>query len=318
MAKEEDDAKGSRSDPETRKASLLLSGLVLTPDSGLEVFRDRRLADATLDLEHLRRARDILDVLGEAITTCEPARWAQVAQAWQALRQGQGPPTAELIPPPTDPLAGAGIDVAALNRVKLDGDEAKTLPADGLNVAADALPFTGARAKPPPPALDVEPDGDPLRATMGLDGAPLGEESALPFHKVPAASPSGASGSSTEEGEDDELLSMTDEAPTGRRPLADDEVTKAIVLPLETPSDAGAELPKHLVELTVEQYAALCAECAARPEWVDEIHTRYQVSDAAQRGALDHLWKERMAADSEVERTWRWHYERYQEWAKGR
>jgi len=311
MAKGKDEATGSRSDPETRKTSLLLSGLVLTPDGGLAQFRDRRLPDGSLDLEHLRRARDILDAVGAAITTGEPALWAQVERAWQALQAGQGA-AERAATAPAAPLAGAGIDVEALNRVKLDADEAKTLPVDHLRVTDGALPFTGGPAEPPPPATQHDPDDDPLRATMGLDGPPAGGEAALPFRPEPdPGQPGGAAGA----GGDDELLSMTDEVPTGRR-VPDEEVTKAIEVPIATAHEAGADLPPPLAAMTVEHYAALCAETAAHPGWVEDIHRRYQVADSRQRAALDQAWKERMAADAELERTWRWHLDRYQEWAK--
>ena len=51
----------SRKDPQIRKAALLLSSLVLTPDSALEAFRKRRAADPEVDLSSLERARDIVE-----------------------------------------------------------------------------------------------------------------------------------------------------------------------------------------------------------------------------------------------------------------
>src|SRR5262245_50333934 len=76
----------SRSDPETRQASLLLSGLVLTPDSALELFRERRVANKALDLEHLKRARDMLDFVSAAISSGNAEQWARIEQAWKLLQ----------------------------------------------------------------------------------------------------------------------------------------------------------------------------------------------------------------------------------------
>src|SRR5688572_12886154 len=76
----------SRSDPDTRKASLLISGLVVTPDAGLDVFRDRRAADRTLDVAHLKRARDLLDAVSQAISSSDPKNWQRIERAWEALR----------------------------------------------------------------------------------------------------------------------------------------------------------------------------------------------------------------------------------------
>ncbi|RLB57609.1 MAG: hypothetical protein DRI90_17810 [Deltaproteobacteria bacterium] len=288
MARSEDDGTASRSDPETRKASLLLSGLALTPDSALEVFRDRRAGDPALALEHLRQARDILDAVAAAIVSSDPAPWRQIEQAWSTLHQGLAPGEPVAVAPvrgPADPLAAAGIDVAALNRVKLDADSASTLPADSIQVVGDALPFREAQAQPPSSALDDDdPEPDALRETIGLD--------------------------------DDHPLSMTDEVPTDRTGPQEDEVTVAIDLPADVP--LGAEIPRHLAALTVVQYAALCAECAVHPEWVDPINARYQVSNHQERQALDRLWKERMAIDDQLELVWRWHFARYEQLAKNR
>ncbi|MBW2523240.1 MAG: hypothetical protein JRI23_03655, partial [Deltaproteobacteria bacterium] len=84
-----DDDQGGPADTgevvDRRQASLLLSGLVLTPDSSLDVYRERRAADGDLDLELLRHARDILDQVSLAISTAEPERWDRVERAWKVL-----------------------------------------------------------------------------------------------------------------------------------------------------------------------------------------------------------------------------------------
>lgn len=77
----------SRKDAVIRRAALLLSGLVLSPDNALERYRDKRAGDPRLDVEHLRRARDILDAVGFAIAAGEPERWSAVEQAWESLRK---------------------------------------------------------------------------------------------------------------------------------------------------------------------------------------------------------------------------------------
>jgi len=64
---------------------LVLSGLVLTSDDALDTFRSRRAADPELDLEHLKRARDILGVIGTAITSSSGDNWKDVERAWEIL-----------------------------------------------------------------------------------------------------------------------------------------------------------------------------------------------------------------------------------------
>ncbi|MBI4957283.1 MAG: hypothetical protein HY908_35050, partial [Myxococcales bacterium] len=75
-------------------------------------------------------------------------------------------------------------------------------------------------------------------------------------------------------------------------------------------------LPAHLEALTLEQYAGLCAECAVNPAWTAQIQARYYIRDEAQRAQLDQLWRQRLAADPRLGDTWRWHYARYEQWAR--
>ncbi|HHH27785.1 MAG TPA: hypothetical protein ENK57_05490, partial [Polyangiaceae bacterium] len=85
----------SRSSPDVRRASLLLSGLVLTADDSLEAFRDRRVGNKSLDTAHLKRARDVLDAVHEAITEGDDARWQRLEEAWKLLCDSDVAPPAE-------------------------------------------------------------------------------------------------------------------------------------------------------------------------------------------------------------------------------
>jgi hypothetical protein len=98
MAK--DDARGPRTGPEIRKASLLLSTLVLTPDSALEVFRERRVANPALELDHLRHARDILDRIHEAIAHNDREQWSRMEEAWRLLSAAPRRQSSVPSPPP--------------------------------------------------------------------------------------------------------------------------------------------------------------------------------------------------------------------------
>lgn len=92
----------SRSSPDVRRASLLLSGLVLTGDDSLEAFRDRRVGDKSLDTAHLKRARDVLDAVHEAITAGDEGRWRRLEEAWQLLcNAGDAPAVGAKSPAPS-------------------------------------------------------------------------------------------------------------------------------------------------------------------------------------------------------------------------
>src|SRR5262245_41726640 len=88
---QDDDGKGAGAPTAgQRSASVLLATLVATPDGGLKLFRDRRLADKSVDLEHLKRARDILAAICGAMAATEGGDWARIERAWRALQAEAG------------------------------------------------------------------------------------------------------------------------------------------------------------------------------------------------------------------------------------
>jgi hypothetical protein len=391
-----DDSKGDaakRTTPEMRKASLLLSGLVLTPDSALDAFRKRRAADPELDDAHLRRARDLLDAIADALTSTDDEKWKRIERAWDVIQgnkpglatpappasavagpaSGSAPasapssaapatpgPTATPAPdaspasvpaapnsgpappppvgtplpedqappamaaakpsaspwakpapqpavapppvpasaparPPSAPAPNApatpavttsasrsaaeniGIDVEALNKIKLDSDEIGTLPADAVFASKKPLPFNNP-PNAPPKRMD-HPERDPLGETRTA------------FHDLDFVN---------------QPIPFDAKAPDSFQPTERLDTSK-------TP-----ELPQHLAHMTLEQYAALCAECTVSPEWTQQIHARYGIRSPEDRKALDNHWQSHILGNANVANTYKWHYARYEEWAKSR
>ncbi|HZO16922.1 MAG TPA: hypothetical protein VFB62_26780, partial [Polyangiaceae bacterium] len=186
---------GSRSDPETRQASLLLSGLVLTPDTALETFRERRAADKELDVAHLKRARDLLDYVSAAINSGEPERWTRIEQAWRLFQEKEALPAIATppwepprrppppprprapTPPPMEPTEA--LDMDALRRDAEEDDLEGTMPVDAA-VKRPGLPFSGA-VEPPPPTSSSEGASDILGKTAYLDPNEARDVQTLPF-----------------------------------------------------------------------------------------------------------------------------------------
>jgi hypothetical protein len=69
-----------------------------------------------------------------------------------------------------------------------------------------------------------------------------------------------------------------------------------------------------LVQLTLEQYAAFCAERSLYSDRVADVRARYQVRDEAQANLLDQLWRARFADDSALGERYASAYERYSKW----
>ena len=167
------------------------------------------------------------------------------------------------------------------------------MPADAVFTAHQALPFAGVVAAPPSAVIDAT--RDPLGDThTGVDEA--GVNKTLPFRAVPAIDDDDEGGATPEQ----------DFAPTERLDA------------LEALEPLTTEVPTHLRHMTVEQYAALCAECTVSPQWTAQIHARYGVRSPVERIALDQHWQGHFSSDPELSNTYRWHYRRYEEWAKTR
>ncbi len=112
----------SRTSPETGKMSRTLSALVVTTDDELVTYRQRRVAEPNVDIELLRQARDLLDLVGLAITQGGPERWNKIRAAHAAL---------------APPLVGAD------STVTMDDAEAAA-----LRQGISALPFQGETQSP--------------------------------------------------------------------------------------------------------------------------------------------------------------------------
>jgi hypothetical protein len=180
-----DDPKAARTDPETRKGSLLLSGLLMTPDNALKVFRDRRAANPNLDVDQLRRARDILDALYQAINSNDPAPWKRIDEAWKIILGKEGEAQrgdAEVLAAPPSSDAGA---------------EPTASPKETRKASAEPdvkLPPKPARADAPPPPIDPDaappilPEETP-KASPWLRGIPQGGILDMPNVAPPPVAP---------------------------------------------------------------------------------------------------------------------------------
>jgi hypothetical protein len=66
--------------------------------------------------------------------------------------------------------------------------------------------------------------------------------------------------------------------------------------------------------LTVEQYAALCAELAVSPNQAADIHRKYRVVSAAARAALEAAFAQQFRSDPTLHRRWRSLVDHYGVW----
>ncbi len=274
--------KPSLSDADVRKASLFMSSLLLTPDDGLETFRERRVGNNELALDHLRRARDVLGHLYLALVSGGDDRLRRVERVWQLLGEGEpagpAPPKLDLPAPPKVEVLPAPVRL-----------ELPPLAADPPAAVADAAYARFQKL------MDVPVADATVAANPGKGG-----RHTMPFKAVRAAAP----------------------APAGPDAAAQSGGTRDFshvarpATPFDKPKAAEPELPAHLEAFTVEHYASLCVESALYPQWLGQVHSRYGIASEAERRALDEHWRKRLAADAALYAAWREHYQRYEQWAK--
>lgn len=78
---------------------------------------------------------------------------------------------------------------------------------------------------------------------------------------------------------------------------------------------APMEVPRDLPELTLEQYASLCAELELAPNREQETLRRYHVR-ADQKGRLDSFWTARFLAEPQTHAAYRHAKSTYATWLK--
>lgn len=259
------------------------------PGSGVLPFRSAGARPPPPAVSEQERARD---PLGQTVDVGTISPFFAASLPFHSKADSPPAPSgdepAQRLPPPRPPPA------AAADRPPASEGITKTAVQVGGSAVAAAAADDPAPGDQPPISRSTEPttrlrsDGRLLSATdssSGTDDSVQAAASDAPDRSSPEPKPSGAG-----------------DAPPPP--------------PAAGSAPATAGLPEHLAAMGVEQYAALCAECSLHPSWVSSILTRYRIESEEQRAALDAHWRERMAADEELANAWRWHYRRYEQWAK--
>lgn len=337
----------SRSSPEVRKVVLVVSGLALTPDPALPAFRRGRGGDPELDIEHLRRARDIIDALGYAVVAADAERWDRIAEVWRRLEKDARdvPAAAREAPLPVKPKPSwAG----RKKQPKHEQRPEQATVAEQSEPLREVAPPSGREPPAPfgmPRPLPSAPSSPPALA-YGLAYGGASSPPAFSAAVAPAAAapppavvmapggPSAIDATSAVSLSDLELgvrpLPFRSGGSPTLSPSLHDNPHDAVgqtgfmlspiedaPLPFDNPRPDGgqdAALPSHLLELTIEQYASFCAERAAYPEHIAAVRARYHVADEPQQIALDALWHRRFGTDAKLEPRFNQHVHQMHDW----
>ncbi|MCC6523889.1 MAG: hypothetical protein IT373_14620 [Polyangiaceae bacterium] len=349
-----------RSGPDAMRVGSLLKTLGTTPDGKLATFAEQKCPkDGKGDAARVRRARDLLDAIGEALESSEEGPWLRVEAAWRVAIEG----TSEM---------RAGADLAKAEAAARGVPRERVAPPRGP-IAAGAARAEEPNAPPKPPSVfSQEPLGDadadtPMPArppspwvqptaatrrddqvapvafaavpsideTQGVDENHLLLE-ALPFKgsaepptpgaalaDLPPMSPGDLDGTSVM----GRALSLDETIPfLGARSLRKELAAEAALrgrTPVEpaAPPPAAASLVRPAgarasepAELTLEQFAGLCAACEVEPERTAEIEREYGVPTSVARRALDARWMARFRADGALYRSFYARFHEYRGW----
>ncbi len=147
--------------------------------------------------------------------------------------------------------------------------------------AADKVQIQGAAPLPDAPLVPA--------LAMTMDGSdPADDEAVLPFEAAPESG-----------------------VPASRRTETDAKVPRA--LPFESRSAPPSQRTSPPA-LSIEQYASLCAELAAKPAAKDDTLARYQIAAATAKQALDEAWTQRFDADSALRTRYEQLVRYYTQW----
>ncbi len=292
-----------------RTASRLFQELLTTMDADLSKFRKRRIGrESELDLEYLKQARQVLEVLGETLIRGDDDLWQGVRAAWQELWPSAMQPKAEPKAAPEPEASEPAAEVEAASEQKPSLADEAAAPPRPVPPRPPTPPATGENSEspwaPPEPAEPVpQADSDVGGGTVqALPAEALKAMAAVPFDSggkpltapppeaAEQAEPFNPEPSSEEPSSDEPVGSGTVQA------LPADALKAMAAVPFGDEQPAGPPLP----ELTVEQYAGLSVECNLYPGHLAQTLQRYGVPDEATRLQLDQVWQQRFAADPEL------------------
>ncbi len=322
-------------DKKTKLAAMTVSALMTTSDDALEEFRAELGSGNPASNERLKRLREVLLTLADAVSDKPTLPWERVDDVHRVLIGGMSPkplerPDASASEPPGSTMISAAPAFLP----------SRPSPASGSGVPAPSqAPALASMVQ----ALDNHMDFDVTRPAVSdaMRSQPLTPSAPqaipipvlrLPSAKPPEAkpmadrpSPWSATHVSTAAAVAATGLPFTaPKAPEEPRPIDPellDEGTMAISLraheksPLPFRPAASGEIdPEPLAALQVESYASLCALIGAFPERSATTHAQYGILDPAARVRLDEVWRGRFATDPALYELWSVLYGQFHQW----
>ncbi len=303
-----------------QRAGRLLAELVSTPDHTLARYRSQRLGnDCRLEIARLREARDLLQAIVQGLLDPQPQRWHGLRAAWQQLRaqqqRGQGlPPGARgpapnAAPPPKPPPVSFGVPPRPpLVTPPVVTPHPRTAPA----TVPRRVPSRPPMVQPPAPPVSpwvryAKRKAEPTGALPAASSQPTASPGIQPPGVNPAANFQRAA------------RQIRRAAPAARvQPVAGGVQRSPAIARPGAPRRArpagglvAPQPPPNVPNLSIEQYAGLCAECRVYPKARERTYARYGVAGPSIHERINEFWRQRFAQDVDLFRRWKQQYDQY-------
>jgi hypothetical protein len=314
-----------REDRAAMEDTRRLVELYLCEEGQLESFRDTWLPPGTpADAERLSTARAVLHRLAGVLKAPNPEAWLQLDGAAAALDAhvageagvGMSPSPGLASPPgPAKPPMATMVDGSAAEAVspwaRVDSPEQERPPGVPPQAAGVGPTAPGLVPTPTPPPMTPDASSSaPARVTPPPPPSSPTELSpgAVPPTPDPPAAPSSPEPPPTAE--------------TGNAAELDegeDEFRETVAVDTQSPlKEALTDAPgvANLPDLTIQQYASLCAEREVKPAEQEMTCQKYGIADEATRGALDAHWQRLFQTQPQVQERWQELFSQYVAWLR--
>ena len=201
-------------------------------------------------------------------------------------------------------------------------DEPSTLAAQPSPLAGSALPFSKDKRETPERAHSTGPTDVP-RESPAVRSAP-----------PHAGTPAGGKGAPPEETLDDRTLEPAPSPIKAALPFHRPARKERPAMPPVPPAGSSSFAPRQqstapapsapssavpMTDLTLEQYASMCAELAVFPDRSEAVFAKYGLADGRRRAAVDAAWKQRLSRYPSERAEWERRYLQYEaSWRRSR
>lgn len=304
-------------------AARVLAPLLVTPDDYLEQYRREVLGeDAEVPIDRLLAARELTFEVARLLKSKDPADWKRLDDGVTAVKAADASTASEVPDTRIDPPSEISVSAEPAPSpvappAPVHGKITSPPMSAPTRVSAQASPWahsaTSATPPPPrePPAQPSAAPGPPSSLSKPIDTASLGEESPLAGAELPFMTASNSAPPPVASEVADESMAGETMGIGQMSPLAALASMASTVTSNGTPPKGSVS-----VDLTLEQYASLCATLEVHPERRASTLETYGILADAAFHSLERSWASKIAGDVALEKRFNELVAHYRGWIR--